>query len=53
MQIYQENYLPGDRTIYNQLDRIHSGQTVTRTCHLVKLLVWTTRMPGVRPSKGA
>ena len=21
--------------------------TVTRTCHLVKLLVWTTRMPGV------
>ena len=27
--------------------------TVTRTCHLVKLLVWTTRMPGVRRSKGA
>ena len=27
--------------------------TVTCTCHLVKLLVWTTRMPGVRPSKGA
>ena len=27
--------------------------TVTRTCHLLKLLVWTTRMPGIRPSKGA